>query len=186
MVRLRSAGTAAALLLALAWVLPSCGYSSRLAFEQGIETVGVELFGNDTLEIDLERELHKEMSDAVRNLIDARLVEPGEADVVLQGKLTRYTRVGGIRSPDNELLQSGITVASEAVLVERVTGTTLAGPFDVSIDVGFSLTGAGMESMARQRALRNLSERIALDLFTASALRASGVEIEMPEKELNQ
>lgn len=167
--------------------LAGCGYSTRLAVDQGIDSVGIEIFGNDTFERDVEQELHAELSRAVRNLVDADLTAPGQADVVIRGKLTRYTRRGGIRSPDNELLQTGIIIWADVELVERVTGEVLVGPMEVAVDLGFSLTGTGMESEARRRGLVNLSERIALDLFTANALRTREEAVETAsKKDVNQ
>ena len=181
---------AAALLVTLGSLLCGCGYSTRLnvATELAdVSTVGVEIFGNDTLERDLERELHAELTRTVRSLIDADLVAPGQADVVLRGKLTQFARRGGIRSLDNELLQTGVLIAVEAALVERATEEELTGPMDIAVDVGFTLTGVGMESDARQRAVRNLADRIALDLFTAAAIRkpADPGQDKDPETELN-
>jgi len=164
----------ASLFMALGSLLVACGYSTHLtvAIELGeIESIGVEIFGNDTLERDLERELHAELTRSVRNLIDADLVSPERADVVLRGKLTRFSRRGGIRSRDNELVQTGLLIAVEASLVELSSGESISGPLDVDVDVGFSLTGAGMEAESRRRALINLADRITLDLFTAGAIR---------------
>ncbi|MFT5050846.1 MAG: hypothetical protein ACI8QZ_002252 [Chlamydiales bacterium] len=172
-----SSGTrkaALAVLLALGSLVVSCGYSTqlRVATKDGeARTIGVEIFGNDTLERDLERELHEELTRAVRNLVDGDLVSPDRAEVVLRGKLTQFARRGGIRSPDNELLQTGVLIAVEASLIERVTSVDLTGTLPITVDVGFTLTGSGMEASARNRAVQNLANRIALDLFTAASVR---------------
>lgn len=163
-----------------------CGYSSHLALDHNVQTIGIEIFGNDTRERDVERDLHGELSRAVRNLVDANIATPSRADAVIRGKLIRFGRFGGIRSPDNELLQTGLSIQTRVTLTDRRTGEDLAGPLEIGVDLGFSITGVGMEAEARRRALRNLAERITLDLFTAAALRRDEALEEERKKALNQ
>ena len=108
-------------------------------------------------------------------------VGPRHADVVLRGTMTQFARRGGIRSEDNELLQTGILLAVEASLVERVSDEPLSGPMEISVDVGYALTGIGMESDARARAIHNLAERVALDLFTSAAIREADEDASEPD-----
>ena len=160
-----------AVALALCWLGASgCGYSTRLVLHDAGDSVGVELFGNSSLERDVERELHVEMTRAVRNLIDLPLRSPERADLVLRGKILQYHRRGGIRSPQNRLLETGLRIVVSASLVDRASGERLSGPLEIPTEVGYSLAGVGSEAAARTRALRNLAERIALDLFATSEI----------------
>lgn len=146
-----------------------CGYSSRLALPTRSETVGIEIFGNDTPRPELERDLHLELVRSGRNLIGVPIVAPATADLVVRGTITTYERRMGVRTGDNVLLETGLTVAVEAELWDRARGEAVAGPIPVAIHVGYTLDALGNERDARERALRNVADRVVLDLFGLAA-----------------
>jgi hypothetical protein len=107
----------------------ACGYSAGFRVPDDVETVGVEIFGNDSKLRDLELELHETLVRSVSRLVHAPLVDPGEADLVVRGRVVEYRRRGGIRSPDNELLETGVRIVVDAQLVRRYPESAVApGP----------------------------------------------------------
>jgi hypothetical protein len=127
-------------------------------------SVGLEFFGNDSLERDLERPLHDELSRALRDMSDAELVEPRRADAILKGRIILYYHRGGIRSPDNVLLETGVRIDVEASLYVR--GKPEPERTErFSSAVGYTLDDPANETEARSRALRNLAEKVVLTLF---------------------
>lgn len=109
----------ACLCLALLAVAGGCGYSTGLRVPEQVRTVGVEVFGNDSKERDLEVEFQRYLADAVDRLVHAPLVAPEQADLILRGRIVSYERRNGIRSPDNVLLETGVRITIEIQLVQR-------------------------------------------------------------------
>ena len=153
-----------ALLAMIAW---GCGYSSGLKVSEEHESIGIEFFGNDSYERDLERPLDDEVTRALRSLSDAPIVAAARADVVVRGRIRTYVHRGGIRSEENQLLETGVIIEVEATLQDRASGRIVRGPFRAVSSVGY-LTGdqqAANEAAARDRALRHIAEELVLDMF---------------------
>ena len=110
----------AALLTALS--LASCGYRVGLSAPEGFATVGVEVFHNITPEPDLERSLHGALSREVRDRVPLPLVDPRDSELLIRGRLVEFSRVRGIRNPNNQLLESGVRIVAEAWTVRSATG----------------------------------------------------------------
>lgn len=145
-----------------------CGYSTGLHVSERHDSVGLEFLGNDSYERDLERPFDDEMSRALRNFSDAPIVDVSRADVVVRGKIRTYVRRAGIRSPENVLLETGVTIEVEASLLARGTDKILRGPFRATAAVGYLVGEPENELAARDRALRHIAEELVLDLFTPS------------------
>jgi hypothetical protein len=146
-----------------------CGYSSGLAVRgSGIQSVGVEFFGNETMERDLERSFHDELTRTLRTRSDAPLEPVARADAVVRGTIRQYHRRSGIRSPDNVQLETGIFLEVEAALHARGAEAPSRGPVRASIWVGFVIDSTGeSERLARERAMRFVADELLLDLFAA-------------------
>jgi hypothetical protein len=114
------------LLLALAGVAAGCGYSTGLRLPEHVQTVGIEVFGNDSKERDLEVEFQRLLVDSVDRLVHARIVPPDQADLILRGRIVSYERRNGIRSIDNVLLETGVRITIEAQLVQRFEQSVVA------------------------------------------------------------
>ncbi|MBK7874416.1 MAG: hypothetical protein IPJ77_01450 [Planctomycetes bacterium] len=148
-------------------MLGSCGYGTGLAVKKsGIESIGVAFFGNDTLERDVERDFQPELARALQNLCDAPIDRIDRASTVIQGTIRQYHRRSGIRSPQNELLETGLFLEVEAALYLRGQKEPSRGPVRANTWVGFVLEPTGEhERVARERALRHVAEELVLDLF---------------------
>ena len=155
------------LLLALCLAVPACGYDAGLRVTEHHDSVGVELFGNESYERDLEAELHDQMTRVLRDQSDAHLVDPREAQAVIRGTITAFRFRDGIRGRENRLLETGIYIEVEAKLYvsgnETPVRSSTAGAW-----VGYTLDqprAALNEREARARALRHMAEEIVLELL---------------------
>ncbi len=169
---------AIAVSIVLTAALFACGYHTGLTVPEGRRTIGIEFFGNDGPLRDVEVQLQSELAQAVERMVPVRVVDPLHADLVLRGKVLGYNRRGGIRSEDNKLLETGIQITVEASLVDprrhfdrdgnplppRVLRRALT-----STSSGYRIEEPDGERAARARAMRNLADRLTLDLFGAVA-----------------
>ena len=157
------AGLGAALLLLL---LTSCGYTAGLRMPEGSTTLGLEVFGNDGPLPNLERDLHAQLTTSARKLVTGRIVDPGDADLVVRGNITRYRRRGGLRTSGNDLRETGLLIRIEAQLFDD-RGRPVGRRVSQSVDVGYLTRTIGAESEAERRAFRNLADGLMLSLFAA-------------------
>lgn len=155
--------------LLAAWVASACGYSAGLRVKpEGVRALGIEHFGNQTLERDLEREFHDALSRAVRSYVDVPITGTESAQHVLRGTVREYHRRGGIRSPDNVLLETGIYFEAEAGVYSRdpQAAEPVRAVRRASTWVGYVIEPTGRnEREARERAMHHVAEQLVLDLF---------------------
>jgi len=151
--------------LALCAVGTACGYSTGLSVAERYQSIGIAVFGNDSFERDLERPLYDEISRAIRNYADAPIVDPEHADVVVRGTIKTYHRRPGIRSPENQLLETAVIIDVEAGLYKRGSEAPLHGLIHAPGSVGYVIGPTQNEMDARNRDLRLIAERLVLDLF---------------------
>lgn len=151
-------------LLVLAACLAGCGYTTGFQLAPEYGSVGVEVFANDSLEPDLERDLHLELTRSARNLLSAPVRPPGNADLVIRGRILNFRRRPGLRSGGNLLQETAVRIQVEAELWDRRSGETVAGPLTFERSVGYALDARGQELEALGRTLKNLADRVVLDL----------------------
>ena len=166
--------------LAPLWLalLGSCGYRAGLVPPELGQTVAVEFFANDSKQRDVEVELQAQLTDALNRMVRAPLVAPETSDYVVRGRITAYTRRRGIRSPDNVLLETGLRIGVQARLIRRrwlaegELAEELVDEGRYSSETGYRLEEYQGEAEARERALRNIADRIVMDLFGSLAYEA--------------
>ena len=154
----------------------ACGY--RAGFELGAgQQIGVAIFDNQSLERDIERELHAQLTDAVQRMVASPLVSPGRADYRIEGRVVEYRRRTGIRDIDNRRLESGVQIIVSARLVRAVApggradddSSRIVREITVSDERGFLFADPLGEASARDEVLRNVADRIVIDLMADSA-----------------
>jgi hypothetical protein len=168
--RARAVGTASlALLLCCA-----CGWHAGLAAPEGARTVGVEAVRRDgkVLERGLEPELTDALSEAVVDWVDLPLVRSARADLVVRAEILEFRRRGGVRTPENELIETAVFVRARAELYDRRLGRPVA-EVQAQNWSGFALDDPANEEAARARALRTVGETLILKLFEPRAEDAS-------------
>jgi len=150
--------------LAAALAAGACGYSNNLRVASRYPSVGIEIFGNDSFVRDIEVPLNNQMTLALRDISDARLVEPSRADAFVRGRVISYTRRAGIRSPDNLLLETGVRIEVEAELFKRGSLEPVRRA-RASSTVGYTTDNLDNENSARNTALHHVAEELILTLF---------------------
>ena len=95
------------------------------------------------------------------------MASPGRADVVIRGRIEFYRRRAGIRTRENRLLESWVDIGVQASLWDRAEDKIRSGPVSDRVQVGYTLERTGSEREAAERALKNLADRIVLQLLTA-------------------
>lgn len=164
---------AGAVVLGLALGFAACGFQAGLAPRgsdgRQVETVGFEVFENDSRRPNLERDLHVALSAAARRWADARLVTPGGAELVVRGRILEVERTGGIRSPDNQLLETGEVVRVEGELFDARSRRVVRRA-TVGVRVGTTLNVPDAEVDAEARAVSVAAERLILLLFARQDL----------------
>ncbi len=158
---LLAAATAVALLAA------ACGYRAGYTPPVGA-TVGVAFFENLSKERDLDRDLHPPLSESVQRIVRAPLVHPERAEFRIEGRILDFRRRNGIRDTENRLLETGVLISVEARLVHTPLGATepeVLRVVTVQDERGYNLDEGNGEAEARLRALRNISDRVVIDLF---------------------
>jgi hypothetical protein len=153
------------LLALLGVAASSCGYNAGLRVSEKHESVGLEFFGNETYERDLERPLYDEMSRAIRDLTDITIESPTRAEIVIRGTVKVFQRRNGVRNPENQLLETGIYVSADATLIDRKSGRALGAPAHAGTWVGYVLDQPENEEEARNRVLKHIADQLVLDLF---------------------
>jgi len=173
----------------------SCGYTTGFTLPDS-QTVGVAIFDNDSKQRDIEIEVHTAVTDSLDRMVGATVVDPRNADLVITGTVVSYTHRSGIRDKDNVRLENGVRITLKAQLVRRGSGPPSAEPvtakrkekklgkepsengdqvlrqITVNEDRGFLIQDQFGESKARSEALRNLADRLVLDLFADLAYEA--------------
>lgn len=154
--------TLAVLLLAF-----GCSYTSGLHLPEHYRSVGIQVFGNDAYEPDIERSLHAMLSTQVNELVHAPIESPAVSDVVLDGRILTYSRRGGIRGQqNNELLESAVVIQAEGWLTDRLTGDRIGEVARARTRIGYVVQEQQGEYQAQERALRDIAQRLVLDLFS--------------------
>jgi len=166
----------AALFLVVA--MTACGWHQGLVVPESagdVQSIGIEIFGNETPEPDLEADFAPYLSESVVSFIDLQLRAPDRSDLVVRGTVTGFRRRNGIRSRDNELLEGSVRIEVTAELIRRSDGEVLktasTGLWAEYPTGTPALTTPGVgEEPARARLFRNLADRLVLELFDSTSL----------------
>lgn len=162
------------LTLGLLVALAGCGYRAGLLMPEGTRTIGVEVFDNVSKQRDVEAEVHDALTASLRSRLDARIVSPADADLVIRGSVTDYRRRSGIRTKGNVLQETGVTIELTVKLVRRLQSNgptpreSVLSTIELDDESGYRLGEPRGELDARGRALRRLADRAVLDLFSGA------------------
>lgn len=180
----RARGVARLLVVLLAGLcavpLGACGWHAGLAPDVPAgSTAAVSFLGNQSRVPDVEVELTRALTDALVDRVGLSVAHPTEADYLVRGVLLDYRRRGGVRTRDNEQLETGVELVVRLEWVRRADLVVL-GTTERRLAAGFALDDRGLATDApaereqRQRAIANLAEGLILDLLRPPAYK--GVE----------
>ena len=110
------------ILIASATLLGACyGFSGGGGFPSDIRTIYIEPFDNQTVQVELDQQLFRKLTDRVPRALGARPGSETNADAVIRGRILRYDdvsqnyRQGTAGNVDVLTFQVSITVAVEIV-----------------------------------------------------------------------
>ncbi len=150
----------------LSGVLASCGWHAGLTAPDGARSVGIEAVRREgtVLERGLEPLMTGALSQAVENWVPLPLAPPDQADLVLRCEILDYRRRSGVRTRENELVESAVFIRARAEIHDRIRGRS-SPPALAQQWSGYSLDDPANEDAARDRALRTIAETLVLELF---------------------
>lgn len=157
----RGAMLAAAALL----ILAGCaGYRSGTLFPAGARRIAVPIFENDTFFRQIEFDLTRSVCDELRSRPGIHVVQEGEeADIVLEGKITRVDqRVLAITKRESAS-ESSATTSVTCRVVNARTGDVLK-EFDERQRIDFALATGEDLNTAQRQAFYELARRIVFQL----------------------
>jgi Lipopolysaccharide-assembly len=153
-----------ALVLALATSLlaglAACGYHAGLILPEGVRTVAVPVFDNDTFRREIEVELTQAVAGELSGRTPLRIVaDAADADLVVRGRIQSFEQRVLADRGRNTITESSVVVGVKVVLENRLAGTrkTLA----LTTREPFSTFKGQSLASARAEAFENLAEQIA-------------------------
>lgn len=153
--------------------LASCGYTSGVRLPAGAQTLGVTVFDNFGPQPEVERDLFACLSSQANRMVDAELVAPQKADLVIRGEIVEYRRLHGILNKEGQLQQSGVRLILRAWIEDQRLGVRIGDTMQVDQAVRYVIHAGEEEFGARQTALQHLCQELILDLFTQSDYESS-------------
>ena len=150
-------------------ILGGCGYTTNAFFLPAhIKTVYVETFQNKSDQPNLENDLRAKLIETVQNDGNLKIAPEDEADTVLRGELTGYTRQALRYLNDEAVQEYRITVTVNFNFFDRKNNTNIVKADGFSGDTSYYLSGskAKSESAARSDALDDLAHRILNKVIT--------------------
>ena len=106
-------------------ILAGCGYSMRSLTYEGVHTVAVEMIENPTFRRDLEFELTQELKVAILSRTQLRIAEPGNADLLLKGKIVDVREQVLAENPIGDVVESSIIITVVFTTVDPRTGAEI-------------------------------------------------------------
>lgn len=157
--------TSSLAVLALALVCSGCGYALGYRMPEGVRTIAVPVFANETFP--LRREVEYDVTRAVRRELevrsDVRLTDAERADAVLEGTVVAFRQAVLTEDNRDDAAESSIHVTVQVRLVRSRDGEVL---FDrrISDHATFSSLRGETIDDARNQAIDEIAERVVADL----------------------
>lgn len=149
---------------ALAVAAAACaGYRSDPLFPEGMRRIAVPIFENETFFRQIEFDLTRQVANELRARPGIHVVDPAEADVILEGRIVDVDqRVLALARRERPLERSA-TTSVRCRVVERATGRVLKEFVERERVDFLSGAGEGLES-AQTEAFHDLARKIVFQL----------------------
>ena len=142
-------------------VVSGCGYSLGYRRPPNVHTVAVPIFHNATFP--LRRDVEFQLTSAVRKEIlersTLRLVDSGDADMVLRGRVVEFRELLVVEGDNDEKIESSVFAAVDLVLEDRVNRFQVQLP-RVTTTEPFSARAQGSFDSSTGNVVERLAERI--------------------------
>jgi hypothetical protein len=150
----------------LCLTLGGCGYSSGYRLPDGVGSLAVPIFRNETFPLrrDVEIDLTREVKEELRLRSDARVVADAyQADAVLEGVILEFQEGVLTEGALDQVQESGIVIRVRIRLVRTRDGSQLVER-EISDYAAFSNQAGETIEVARAEAVRELARRIVAEL----------------------
>jgi len=101
------------------------GWTTRSLVLEGMERIYVPFFQNDTYYRGLEEHLTQEVIARINERTDLHLVDRKSAEMILEGRVTRYDQRVLSQDTGNRVLESSATVTVEVRLIRASDGSVI-------------------------------------------------------------
>lgn len=107
-------------ILAFSAILAACnyGFSGGGGFPADVRTIYIEPFGNETVQVELDQQLFRKLTDRLPRALGARPGTEVNADAVVRGRVTRYENVAqNYRATSGQQQAGGVDVLTHQVQI---------------------------------------------------------------------
>ena len=155
--------------LSLAWpavlvFLAGCGYRSGFSLPEGVKTVGIKTFKNDTLYRGVDLALTEALTRELRAKTRLRLVNPQHADLVLSGKIAQY-RLSVLREDEDDNVEEYQATISVDYTCQHTGRQEVLREGQTRRVAHFSLTRGQTEADGRRETVREVAREIVSNCF---------------------
>lgn len=149
----------------------SCGYHLGFVRPQGIQTVAVQVFENQTFRRGVELALTEQLSEEIATRSGLFLESADRADAVLKGKILDIVDSILLVGPNGEVRESAVWLDVEAELVDRRNGRSIA-KIRLKDRAEFLTDNNQNRQTATEKASGRIAEKIVYGLFWERELRS--------------
>ncbi len=149
-------------------LLSGCGYSTRSLLPEGVSSVAVEIFGNETFDREIEFTLTRELAREIRHRTAWRVADRGAADALIRGRITRVQRPVLVEDRRDRISEGAVIVTVEVELVDLATGRLLVPPFELRNRAEFLVERGETVETAFAESLADLAEDIVNEFGNAT------------------
>ncbi len=144
-----------------------CGYTAGFDLaERGIHSIGLAVAGNETFRQRLEVPLTRDLQRTLPTHTGLSLTSPERADAVLHVDLVDAQGVSLLQGPAHPVLEGGLVLTADVVLVDRRTGRAVRRARIRDIGEFRSAIGENLDSVVLEMSA-DLARKIALALEPA-------------------
>jgi hypothetical protein len=94
------------------------GFSGGGGFPSDVRTIYIEPFANETVQVELDQQLFRKLTDRLPRALGARPGTEATADAVIRGRILRYEDVAqAYRATPGQNQQTGIDISTQQVQI---------------------------------------------------------------------
>ncbi len=101
-------------------IISSCGYSTRSLLPNYLQKVHIKLFENQTLKVRLDELATDAVIEAFRSGSNLRIVDENSADIVIEGKISGFSKDPYVYTSDQTIIEYKISVKFSIRCVDKV------------------------------------------------------------------
>jgi hypothetical protein len=143
-------------------LLTGCGYTAQSRLPEGITTIAVPVFRNQTLRKDIDRELAQALRKEIRAKTSLKIVDIKDraAQSVLEGEILEL-HLSKLREDDaDQVIEYRLSLQADVSLRDLRTDTVIRSEKNLSRNAEFLVSKGETIGQAREEAVRELAREI--------------------------